>query len=300
MRLIIRFEPQEDIAYSQIHNYLIQGFIYSLLKETEFEKLHDLKTFKFFCFSNVFPITDFKKFEEKMLIISSPNKYFIDCLYKRLKEVNEFKLGIYSFYLKGVKKIRNKLKLPWQTATPIVLNKGKEAFLYDENRNIVYRVFVRDIGILKKLGLKKVKIGVNKEKVKTLEKNLSTFDLEYLKNLKIIKIKDLYYSFQKEHNFTEWLEDLKRNSLIKYNLFFNKNFYFEEPIFEELKYDKEVCVDNIKIKGKGYARFIGTMWKKLNVLRKLDKEERMFYYFIQECGLGRLNSLGFGFVNPIK
>jgi len=54
-----------------------------------------------------------------------------------------------------------------------------------------------------------------------------------------------------------------------------------------------------RIKGKDVIR-IGTLWKKLNVLRSLDREEKKFYYFIMESGLGILNSLGFGFVNPLK
>lgn len=44
---------------------------------------------------------------------------------------------------------------------------------------------------------------------------------------------------------------------------------------------------------------VGTTWKLLEKI-KIRKEERKFYKFIMDCGLGEKNSLGFGFINPIK
>jgi len=32
----------------------------------------------------------------------------------------------------------------------------------------------------------------------------------------------------------------------------------------------------------------------------IENKERKFYKFLLDCGLGEKNSLGFGFVNPIK
>lgn len=37
MRLIIKFNPLSDCKYDAIGKYDIQGFIYSLLKDTEFK-----------------------------------------------------------------------------------------------------------------------------------------------------------------------------------------------------------------------------------------------------------------------
>ena len=65
-----------------------------------------------------------------------------------------------------------------------------------------------------------------------------------------------------------------------------------------MKFEKPVSI-RIKMKGKDVI-FIGSLWKRLNVLRKLDREEKKFYMFLLDVGLGKLNSLGFGFLNPIK
>lgn len=44
---------------------------------------------------------------------------------------------------------------------------------------------------------------------------------------------------------------------------------------------------------------IGSNWELLEKER-IKSEERRFYRFIMETGLGEKNSLGFGFLNPIR
>ena len=93
---MIKFEPKEHIKYYEIDKYTIQGFIYSILKgHDSFNNLHDNNGFKFFNFSNIFPISDFNKNSLKKLIISSPNEHLIKVLYNRLKSKNSFRLKNY-------------------------------------------------------------------------------------------------------------------------------------------------------------------------------------------------------------
>jgi len=295
MRILINFTSNQNVKYDLIHRYLIQGFVYSLLKDTEFAWLHSYKGFKFFNFSNIFPVEDLKEGKEYNLIFSSPNKKLINVLYKKLKEIKVFKLGVYSFELKKVKKFDLKLKFPWITATPIVLRKEKEVIISDGFKG--YKVKVKNVDQIKELGFKKEKVKIKLKEIKEI--NLE--DLKYLdKNkFRIIRIKDVYYSFKKGDSMFQWLEDLKNQSLLKFHLFTGSNFYFEEPLFDELEFRKEVAI-KVRLKNRGEIIYIGTLWKKLNVLRKLDNVEKKFYKFLMDCGLGSLNSLGFGFINLLK
>ena len=113
---------------------------------------------------------------------------------------------------------------------------------------------------------------------------------------KIIKIDDVYYDFRNNDSFFDWLNDLKENSLLKFKAFTGSEYYFEEPLFDEFEYRREITI-KVRLKNRGDVIYIGTLWRKLNVLRKLDNEEKRFYKFLLDTGLGILNSMGFGFVN---
>ncbi|MFH7904030.1 MAG: CRISPR-associated endoribonuclease Cas6 [Candidatus Aenigmatarchaeota archaeon] len=299
MRIILKLKSLTNSSYFELSNYHIQGFIYKLLRNTEFSSLHHFRGFKMFNFSNIFPIEKSGIIEQDKkynLIISSPNKAFIDTIYKKLKEYKnkEIKFGELRFLLENFKYLKLKLKFPWKTSTPIVLTKHKDVYLSDKKE--VYKVSVKTLNhpALKLFKKKTMNIDLKNKDIKEISIN----KLPYLDNkkFKIVKIVDVYYNFQKQSEIDSWLRDLKNNSLEKYFSFTGYNFYFEEPIFEEFSFYRPVS-SKIKMKGKEVI-VIGSLWNKLGVLRKLDREEKKFYSFLLDCGLGKLNSLGFGFVNP--
>ena len=95
--------------------------------------MHDVFGFKFFNFSNIFPISDFEKNSLKKLIISSPNDDMIKFLYKQLKNKTSFKLKNYKMELLKVMILKNKGCSNFMSATPIVL--------FEDNRNNRYYSF---------------------------------------------------------------------------------------------------------------------------------------------------------------
>ncbi|BBL45724.1 CRISPR-associated protein Cas6 [Nanobdella aerobiophila] len=290
MRILLKFISLQDAKYEIINNYIIQGFIYNLLKDTEFAWVHSYKGYKYFNFSNIFPVEDLKIDKKYNLIISSPNKKIINVMYEKLKEIDEFKLGILDFKIIELKKFELELRFPWETATPIILKKGYNGYLSDGFN--LYKVFTKDKNIFKEF--KKEKIRINKD-----IKDIKVKDIDYLdKNkFRIIRIDDVYYSFEKDlDNFFDWLEDLKKNSLLKYNSYTGSEFTFDEPLFDEFEYRREIPV-KARVKNRGDVTYIGTLWRKLNVIRNLDREEKRFYKFLFDTGLGLLNSMGFGFIN---
>lgn len=230
MRLLLKFKPMEgDFGYYEINNYTIQGFIYSLLKNSEYGHYHNTKGFKYFCFSNIFPISDFTTDEAKSLIISSPNPKIIKEIEKQLKD-SKYYLGKHPIEIDSVKVFKPRLKRSFITSTPIVLFKN--------NR------------------------------------------------------KNIYYSLKKSHDFQFFLDRLKENALKKYNAFYNEKYYFDGNIFDKFEFNREVAV-RVKKGGKMFI-IIGTLWKNLE---KFNMENKKFYRFILDCGLGEKNSLGFGMLN---
>ncbi|MGC8558931.1 MAG: CRISPR-associated endoribonuclease Cas6, partial [Nitrososphaeria archaeon] len=77
--------PQFEGSYEIINKYSLQGFIYSQLLGTPFAEYHNSNRFKFFTFSDISPVSNFKPGSHKFLIISSPNADLINTLYWQLK-----------------------------------------------------------------------------------------------------------------------------------------------------------------------------------------------------------------------
>lgn len=232
---MIKFEPKEFIKYDEIDKYTIQGFIYSILKNDDiFDSLHDTLGFKFFNFSNIFPVSDFKKNSLKKLIISSPNEELIKCIYKNLRKISAFKLKNHEMELLKVTILNNKICSNFISATPIVL--------FEDNVN------------------------------------------------------NRYYSFKQSFDFNFFFDRLKDNAIKKYNAFYDENFNLDSSLFTNFEFAKEVSV-RVKKNGNQFI-IIGSLWKSLEF--DLNNQNKKFYSFLFENGLGEKNSLGFGFLNCRK
>ena len=138
MRIIIKFKPKERFLYEDINPYFIHSFIWNSVRRTEFSALHDKSGFKFFSFSNIFPVSDFNEDECKSIIISSPNKPFLRVLKENIEKKSEFSLGKHKFMIEDIKLFNIELGKRWQTGTPIVLykdNKKNEYFSFRRHKD---------------------------------------------------------------------------------------------------------------------------------------------------------------------
>lgn len=136
MRVILKFKPLTSHSYESVGAYDVQGFIYNLLRGTYFHKHHLHRGFKFFTFSNIFPITPYSLDHEKTLIISSPNANLAWHIYEQLKYRSIFNLNKYPMQIVSVRKSFQKPRRNIITATPIVL--------YEDNTNNRYFSFKKD------------------------------------------------------------------------------------------------------------------------------------------------------------
>ncbi len=128
MRLFLELISLKKCIYDKMYFHKLQGFIYNVLRETEYGVLHNKPGYKFFCFSNIFPINDMKPGDSKNLIISSPDKIFIKLLKEKLIEFIDSKkplnIGEMQFEIKEIKKFSIKLnssRIKLISATPIII-----------------------------------------------------------------------------------------------------------------------------------------------------------------------------------
>ncbi len=128
MRLLLKLKAVNDFAYDYKYYHKLQGWLYSLLKNTFYKDLHDKKGEKYFCFSNIFPpprtqMDVIKENQIKNLLISSPNNNLIHVLWKKIKKTNFLNIGEMHFLLENITKITTQINdnIIIDTKTPILL-----------------------------------------------------------------------------------------------------------------------------------------------------------------------------------
>lgn len=233
MRLILQFIPPKFVSVKKINKHAIQGMIYNHLKNTTFKNYHNGRYFKFFSFSDIFPINEDAKI--KHLIISSPNENLIITLYNSFRNEDYFEINGSKFQITDLKKFILKVTNKFISGSPIVLYKNNK--------------------------------------------------------------KNEYFSFKKEKNLDFFLERLRENALKKFYFYSGKKLEFNENLFDRLIFKKEVVIKDIKM-GNEFI-LIGSVWGLLEKFNIKD-EYKELYEFIMDCGLGEKNSLGYGFINPVK
>ncbi len=109
--------------------------------------------------------------------------------------------------------------------------------------------------------------------------------------------KNLYLSFRRGDTVDFFLRRVRENAVKKYNSYYGDEMNLEEEVFDTLKFKKEVSV--VLKKGEQSFTVIGSTWSLL-AKERIPRGYGRFYRFLMDCGLGEKNSLGFGFLNPLR
>lgn len=150
---------------------------------------------------------------------------------------------------------------------------------------------------------KEMHIGTHRIRLKEVKRVKVPLKNQFISGSPIVLYKDnrrnLYYSFRRDGDLDFFLARLKDNAIKKYEVFYGEKLEIEdgEPLFDRLRFNKEVAVKNVK-EGKEFI-MIGSVWYLLEKFEISDALKK-FYWFLMECGLGEKNSMGFGFVNPVR
>lgn len=111
-----------------------------------------------------------------------------------------------------------------------------------------------------------------------------------------------YFSFRRDGDVNFFLERLAENAVKKYEAFTGRSLRLNGPIFDEVELRKEVAVTITKYSTGSQQQqmfvIIGSVWKSL-IKHDMGKHWD-FYKFLMDVGLGEKNSLGFGFINPVR
>jgi len=112
-----------------------------------------------------------------------------------------------------------------------------------------------------------------------------------------------YFKLHAHRDLRFFLERLKENAEKKYLAFYGEEFHLEGPLFDrvipKLRRNGKLDVYVKVVKNGRPFPVIGSNWELLERTR-IPRGERRLYRFIMDAGLGEKNSLGFGFLNPIR
>jgi len=264
--LLIKLRCVESSSYEMQYHYYVQGFIYNLLKDSKYHYIHNKEGYKFFCFSNIFPVTrDLEKGDLRTLIISSPDSGFITYFYERLHQqwnTAELKIGCMRFRIDSIDKLIVKLpdssRCTLVTGTPIIVRIPREK----------YKTY-----------------GIEPTKDYNYIYWRSAYPIELFVYQVENNLLNKYAHFSKMNNGINVVEKNQHMST-----FFQASFSF----FQKFKFKKQVST-RVLIRGSEHV-LIGTVWEfTFNAYAKRD-----MIHFALDTGLGERNSLGFGFMNLQK
>jgi CRISPR-associated endoribonuclease Cas6 len=111
-----------------------------------------------------------------------------------------------------------------------------------------------------------------------------------------------FFTFHHHGSLNHFVERITENAVAKYRAFTGEDFRLEGPLFTKLvpRIRKKGWMDvyvRVNIRGRRFD-VPGTTWEHLEA--PVNESNREFYSFVMDAGIGELNSLGFGFLNPKK
>lgn len=112
MRILLTLESLKDYAYDRQYHHKLQGFVFSLLRHSEYAHLHDLPGWKPLCFSNIFPMTENAAGARKHLLLSSPHPGVAEALLGQAEALagKDIHIGEMSFRLTGARLLSPRLE----------------------------------------------------------------------------------------------------------------------------------------------------------------------------------------------
>jgi CRISPR-associated endoribonuclease Cas6 len=134
MRIVIKLRSIEGSLFETQYHHHLQAFIYDLLRDSKYDFMHSKQGYKFFCFSNIFPITkNLEKNDLRNLIISSPNNDLISFLNEKLHGNNkQIRIGKMKFKVDSCRKINVVIPTGQQysliTGTPIIVRIRRDKY----------------------------------------------------------------------------------------------------------------------------------------------------------------------------
>jgi len=142
VRILLDLEALNDQKVWDASEYhKVQGFVYDkLIANTEFRDIHNLNTYKFFCFSNIFPPTMVKTGQLRHLLFCSPDLHLVKSAFLHIKQnliENEINIGDQQYRIKASELLETKVtdgSCIIRTSTPVSIRIPEKAYdIYNIN-----------------------------------------------------------------------------------------------------------------------------------------------------------------------
>ncbi|QXO95661.1 CRISPR-associated endoribonuclease Cas6 [Methanospirillum purgamenti] len=126
MRIILELKNKQDQKNISLEYHKLQGFIYSIIKDSGYTGIHDKRGYKPFSYSNMFPYQNQRKDEILKIIFATPGIQLGESVYKTLeKRLNSLiHIGDCEYYLSDLKQLNLEIhSFPFRIVvnTPIIL-----------------------------------------------------------------------------------------------------------------------------------------------------------------------------------
>jgi CRISPR-associated endoribonuclease Cas6 len=128
LRILLGLEALSDqTAWDNSQYRKVQGFVYDkLIANTEFKNIHNLKSYKLFCFSNIFPPSLVKRGQLRHLLFSSPNNDLVKSVFSYIRENmmdnKEIDIGEQQYHIKSLELLETRItsnRCVVRTSTPV-------------------------------------------------------------------------------------------------------------------------------------------------------------------------------------
>jgi len=143
VRILLDLEALKDQKVWDASEYhKVQGFVYDrLIGNTEFRDIHNSNTYKFFCFSNIFPPTMVKRGEVRHLLFCSPDPHLVKSVFSHIKqnlvENGVINIGDQQYRIKSSELLETKIterSCIIRTSTPLSIRIPEKAYaIYNIN-----------------------------------------------------------------------------------------------------------------------------------------------------------------------
>ena len=121
MRLLIEGEILNDVLNNQPNKHAMQGFFYNLLRNTAYDPIHNRSGFKYFCYSDVFPLKNCHRGGKVKVLFSSPWRQLLQALREQIQIGESYLWGGWRVKILNTKLFDVKLPYEWITGSPILL-----------------------------------------------------------------------------------------------------------------------------------------------------------------------------------
>lgn len=279
VRLLLRLRALGDFDYDLEYYPRVQGFLYDLLRGSDYDFLHDAMGDKFFCFSNIFPVPldrdtgdkqvashedasngeeeasvdayQIRRGDVKYLIISTPDKRLFQAFEDGLREHRDSQGGVARF---GNMVFQ---VLDWKRVNVRVPD---HPFIIRSATPVVYRIYRPRYG----------ELGIRSDKE--------------------------YVYWREEYGLDTLLRLIREDISTKHLIFYGRPPYTLDFI-KRIRFVKSVSAHFTMNRRR--VQVVGSIIE-IHIDDPLDREAKRVVRFFLDTGLGERNPLGFGFINIIR